>query len=109
MIYLGGVVRTALPPTDTAMHMIFGRRGFFGYAVRRSGESYWFSNFAQAEEPARGALEAVDGAAYRQRLLSLHRDDPPEVSCILQAVTGPIGAYGVYDLMALPRWHRGRV
>lgn len=109
IINLGGVVHTELPPTDTAMHMIFGRRGFFGYAVRPSGETYWFSNFAQAEEPARGALEAVDGAAYRQRLLTLHRDDPPEVSRILQAVTGPIGAYAVYDLMALPRWHHGRV
>jgi FAD-dependent urate hydroxylase len=109
IINLGGVVRTDLLSTDTAMHMIFGRRGFFGYAVRPSGETYWFSNFAQAEEPARGALEAVDGAAYRQRLLTLHLDDPPEVTRILQAVSGPIGAYAVYDMMALPRWHHGRV
>ena len=89
--------------------MIFGRRGFFGYAVRPTGDTYWFSNFAQPEEPARGSLEAVDGAAYRQQLLALHRDDPPEVTRILQAVTGNIGAYAVYDILSLPRWQRGAV
>ena len=30
IINLGGVVRSDLPPTGTAMHMIFGRRSFFG-------------------------------------------------------------------------------
>ena len=109
ILNLGGVVRTDLPPTGRAMHMIFGRRGFFGYAVRPSGDTYWFSNVAQPEEPPRGSLEAVDAAAYRQRLLALHRDDPPEVTRILQAVGGDLGAYAVYDVPALPRWHRGAV
>ena len=109
IINLGGIVQTDLPSTDTAMHMIFGHQGFFGYAVRPSGDTFWFSNFAQAEEPARGSLETVDAAEFRQRLLTLHRDDPPEVTYILQAITGNIGAYAVYDIMSLPRWHRGRV
>ncbi len=89
--------------------MIFGRRGFFGYAVRPLGETYWFSNFAQSEEPPRGSLEAVDSAELRQRLLTLHRDNPPEVTRILQAVKGNIGAYAVYDIMSLPHWQRGPV
>lgn len=109
IINLGGVVQTDLPSTDTTMHMIFGRRGFFGYAVRPTGETYWFSNFAEADEPARGALEAADGAEYQQRLLTLHRDDPPEIRRILQAITGAISAYAVYDIMALPHWQRGAV
>jgi FAD-dependent urate hydroxylase len=109
IINLGGIVRTNLPSTDTAMHMIFGRRGFFGYAVRPSGDTFWFSNFSETEEPARGSLEAVDAAEFRQRLLALHRDDPPEVARILQAVTGNIGAYAVYDIMSLPRWRHGQV
>ena len=62
IINLGGVVRTDLLPTATAMHMVFGRRGFFGYAVRPSGETYWFSNFAQREEPAPGSLMRVSGS-----------------------------------------------
>jgi len=109
IINLGGVARTDLPSTGTAMHMIFGHRGFFGYAVRPSGDTYWFSNFAQPDEPARGSLEAVDAAEYRQKLLVLHRDDPPEVTRILQAVSGNIGAYAVYDIMSLPRWHHGLI
>jgi 2-polyprenyl-6-methoxyphenol hydroxylase-like FAD-dependent oxidoreductase len=109
IINLGGIVRTDLPPTGTAMHMTFGRRGFFGYAVRPSGDTYWFSNFAQRDEPAHGALEAVDGAEFRQQLLTVHRDDPPEVTRILQAVNGMIGAYAVYDIPSLPRWHHGSV
>ena len=50
IINLGGIVRTDLPATGTAMHMIFGRRSFFGYAVRPDGETWWFSNIAQQED-----------------------------------------------------------
>jgi 2-polyprenyl-6-methoxyphenol hydroxylase-like FAD-dependent oxidoreductase len=109
IINLGGIVQTNLPSTETAMHMIFGRRGFFGYAVRSSGETFWFSNFAQPEEPARGSLESVDAAEFRERLLTLHCDDPPEVTRILQAITATVGAYAVYDILSLPRWQHGSV
>lgn len=107
IINLGGIVRTDLSPTGTAMHMIFGRRGFFGYAVRPGGETYWFSNFAQKEEPPRGAL--VSGSDYRPRLLAIHESDPPEVRRVLGAVSGEIGAWPVYDILSLPAWHRGAV
>ena len=95
IINLGGVVRTDLPPTGTAMHMIFGRRGFFGYAVRPGGETYWFSNFAQKQEPAREALLNTDTNRYRQQLLAVHQSDPPEVTRILQALSEDIGAWPV--------------
>ena len=107
IINLGGIVRTDLSPTGAAMHMIFGRRGFFGYAVRPGGETYWFSNFAQKEEPPRGAL--VSGSDYRPRLLAIHESDPPEVRRVLGAVSGEIGAWPVYDILSLPAWHRGAV
>lgn len=109
ILNLGGVVQTGLPATDTAMHMIFGKAGFFGYAVRPGGDTYWFSNFAQAAEPARGELEGMAGADFRQKLLAVHAGDPPEVTRILQAVAGNIGAYAVYDILSLPRWQRGAV
>lgn len=107
IINLGGVVQTDLTTTDTAMHMIFGRRGFFGYAVRPSGETYWFSNFAQREEPTRSLLEGLAGSEFRQKLLEVHQDDPTEVTRILQAISGNLGAYPVYDILSLPRWQRG--
>jgi 2-polyprenyl-6-methoxyphenol hydroxylase-like FAD-dependent oxidoreductase len=91
------------------MHMVFGRRSFFGYAVRPSGETYWFSNFAQAEEPAPGSLKRVSGDEWRRRLIDLHRDDPPEVGRILQALDDRIGCYAIYDVPSLPRWHRDQI
>lgn len=109
IINLGGIVQTDLRPTGNAMHMVFGRRAFFGYAVRPSGETYWFSNYAQKDEPSRSGFASVDADAMRQRLLTLHRDDPPEVIRILNAVNGPIGAYPIYDISSLPAWHRGPV
>jgi FAD-dependent urate hydroxylase len=109
IINLGGVVATDLPPTGDAMRMIFGRRGFFGYAVRPSGETYWFSNFAQKDEPPRAALQNVGADRYREQLLALHKDDPPEVSHILQAVSHDVGAYAIYDIPSLPAWQRGDV
>lgn len=109
IINLGGIVHTDLPSTDDAMRMIFGRRGFFGYAVRPSGETYWFSNFAQKDEPSRRDLLNVGADRFKQQLLSIHRDDPPEVGRILRSLSGDIGAYAVYDLVSLPAWHRDAV
>jgi FAD-dependent urate hydroxylase len=81
---------------------------FFGYAVRPSKETYWFSNFARRDEPARDELLSVAFEEWRAQLLELHRDDPPDVARILRAVSGA-GAYAVYDLPSLPSWCRGRV
>ena len=109
IINLGGIVHTDLPSSDDAMRMIFGRRGFFGYAVRPSGETYWFSNFAQNDEPSRRDLLNVSADRFKQQLLSIHRDDPPEVGRIVRSLSGDIGAYAVYDLVSLPAWHRDAV
>jgi 2-polyprenyl-6-methoxyphenol hydroxylase-like FAD-dependent oxidoreductase len=109
VINLGGLAQTDLPSTGEAMHMIFGSRAFFGYAVRPSGETYWFSNYADRTEPSRDAFVTMDVEAMRDRLLDLHRDDPPEVGRILRAPRGPIGAYPIYDLPPLRAWQRGAI
>lgn len=109
IINLGGIVHTDLPPTGNAMHMVFGRRAFFGYTVRPSGETYWFSNYAQTREPTRDELTHVQADTMRDRLLDLHRGDPPDVSRILRTISGPIGAYPIYEMPSLPAWHRGAV
>lgn len=109
IVNLGGVVPTDLPATGEAMHMVFGRRAFFGYAVRPDGQTYWFSNDAQRSEPGRQTVIDVEAAAVRDRLRDVHREDPPDVRRILEALSGPIGAYPIYDLPPLPVWHRGPV
>ena len=107
IVNLGGITTTDLPSTGSTMQMVFGRRAFFGYAVRPNGDTYWFSNFAQRDEPAREGLLQVAADRYREQLLTLHRDDPPEVTRILRSVTADIGAYAVYDMPSMPAWRRG--
>jgi 2-polyprenyl-6-methoxyphenol hydroxylase-like FAD-dependent oxidoreductase len=109
IINLGGIVSTDLPPTAPAMHMVFGRRSFFGYAVRPGGETYWFSNFARRDEPPRTQLSTVDAHQFKRALLDLHRDDPPEVRRILDAVHGQMGIFPVHDILSLPAWHHGAI
>jgi 2-polyprenyl-6-methoxyphenol hydroxylase-like FAD-dependent oxidoreductase len=105
LVNLGGIVETDLPPTGKALHVYFGRRAFFGYAVRSSGETYWFSNAPFMEEPLPDDPAVVHGGAYRDRLLELHDGDPGEITQILNAVEGRIGIYPIYDLPKLARWH----
>jgi FAD-dependent urate hydroxylase len=108
IVNVGGIARTNLTPTGRAMHMVFGRQGFFGYAVRPSGETYWFANYAQRREPA--AFEITNNAdEFRPRLLAIHRDDPPEINAILESASDRIGAYAIHDIARLPNWHRAHV
>jgi FAD-dependent urate hydroxylase len=109
IITLGGMVKTSLPSTGSAMRMIFGHEGFFGYAVLPTGDTYWFSHFMQAEEPTRGTFDRVDASVFRDRLLEIHRRDPPAVTQILESIEGEIGAYPIYDIPSIPRWHRAHV
>jgi 2-polyprenyl-6-methoxyphenol hydroxylase-like FAD-dependent oxidoreductase len=108
VLNLGGVVSTDLAPTGAAMHMVFGRRAFFGYAVRPAGETYWFSNYAQVLEPPPG-FAGAPSRLYLHHLQQLHQDDPAAVRTILQAISGDIGAYPIYEVPPLSTWHQGRI
>jgi 2-polyprenyl-6-methoxyphenol hydroxylase-like FAD-dependent oxidoreductase len=109
IVSLGGIASTQLPATGRTTHMIFGRRGFFGYAVPRPGETWWFSNIPEREEPPRGSLDEIEPVRWRDRLLEVHQGDPAEVVHILRSVTGDVGAYAVSEIDPLPHWHRGLV
>ena len=53
LLSLGGIARNLqVAPTPDAYHMIFGKRAFFGYSARPSGEIYWFANVSRRDEPA---------------------------------------------------------
>jgi 2-polyprenyl-6-methoxyphenol hydroxylase-like FAD-dependent oxidoreductase len=109
LVNIGGIVTTDLPVTGKTMHMFFGHRAFFGYAVRHSGQTYWFSNAPLLNEPSPDDPAVVRGNAYRERLLELHEGDPPEITQILNAVEGRTGIYPIYDLPKLETWHSRHV
>ena len=96
-----------LAPTPDTQHFIFGKRAFFGYLVKPSGEIYWFNNHEHPGAPRRSELEQIPQAERRRRLLELHRDDQPFINAIISATKGEIGMYPIYDIQRLPRWRKG--
>jgi 2-polyprenyl-6-methoxyphenol hydroxylase-like FAD-dependent oxidoreductase len=99
----GGFSRgTGLPGPARMMHLVFGRRAFFGHATAPDGEVYWFGNVAAGEHtPDAGAVDA--------RVVGLHAVDPDPVASIVAATQGPIGWYPIDQMPPLRRWHSGRV
>jgi 2-polyprenyl-6-methoxyphenol hydroxylase-like FAD-dependent oxidoreductase len=108
LLSLGGCARgTTLAPTPDTFHMIFGKRGFFGYSVRPSGEVYWFANMAWPGEPTREQLAAISPGQWKGRLLELYDGDAGPAVEILHATADELAAYPIHDLPAVPTWHRG--
>lgn len=90
--------------------MTFGKRAFFGYVVRPSGEVYWFSNVPWPREPGRDELTALSNDVWKRQLLELHRDDPDPIQHIIRATpTEAIGKWPTRDLPSLPAWLKGPV
>jgi FAD-dependent urate hydroxylase len=110
LISTGGYAHsTSLAPTPDTQHFIFGKRAFFGYFVKPSGEIYWFNNMAYPGTPRRSELEAIPSAEWQRRLLDIHRDDPAFILEIIRASEGAIGAYPIYDVPSTPVWHSGPI
>jgi 2-polyprenyl-6-methoxyphenol hydroxylase-like FAD-dependent oxidoreductase len=110
LLSLGGYSHsTTIPPTPDTQHLVFGRRAFFGYLVRESGEIWWFVNLPRADEPSRAELAGTGSETWKQLLLELFADDRDHISEIIQATHGEIGAYPVHDLRTIPSWQRGPV
>jgi 2-polyprenyl-6-methoxyphenol hydroxylase-like FAD-dependent oxidoreductase len=105
----GFTTHLSLPPTPKTQYFIFGKRAFFGYHVRASGEIYWFNNHARARAPGRGELTQFVSEDWKQRLLEMHRGDVAPVEDIIRATEGDIGAFPIYDLPPQPLWHSGPV
>jgi len=110
LLSLGGVARgLSLTATPGVFHMIFGRRAFFGYSVRPSGEAYWFANVARRQEPSRAELAMVTAAHWRAELLQLCAGDAGPMAEIIGAAQDGFGAYPIHDMPTVAAWHRGPV
>ena len=84
LLSLGGYSRgTTVPPTPDAQHFVFGRRAFFGYLVRSSGEVWWFVNVPRADEPSRAELASASTGEWKRRLLDLFDGDLDRISEII--------------------------
>lgn len=110
LLSIGGYSHsTTVPPTPDTQHFVFGRRAFFGYLVRTSGEIWWFVNLNRPDEPSRAELAGTSTQEWKRRLLDLFAGDLDRISEIIRATHSEIGAYTVHDLSTIPTWHRGPV
>jgi 2-polyprenyl-6-methoxyphenol hydroxylase-like FAD-dependent oxidoreductase len=92
------------------MHMVFGRRAFFGYQVTGS-DAGWFVNLPHPTPMSASEARAIGAAEWLRRLAEVMRDDRvPAVEMISRTrpedlvITG-----GLEDIPSVPTWHRGRV
>jgi 2-polyprenyl-6-methoxyphenol hydroxylase-like FAD-dependent oxidoreductase len=89
------------------IHMVFGKRAFFGYAVHPSGEIWWFANPPHADEPTKGELAAISTEQWREMLVELFAEDDSPAVEIIRATPGRLTGWATYDLPSVPTWHRG--
>jgi len=89
--------------------MIFGKRAFFGYSARPSGEIYWFANVSRREEPTRQELSTITPQAWKRQLLELFVDDAGPATTIIESAGNELGAYPIHDMPTVPTWHRGPI
>jgi 2-polyprenyl-6-methoxyphenol hydroxylase-like FAD-dependent oxidoreductase len=94
-------------PTGDKMHLVFGRRAFFGYQVTGGGDAGWFVNLP-SKDPSHGAgrtpeawLPVLADAFAGDRVPAgelIRRTHPSDL-----VVTG-----GLEDIASVPVWHRDR-
>ncbi len=100
----GGFVRgveVPLAPGDN--EMLFGREAFFGAFPIPEGEVWWFHNGPE------GTSADSHPERLRERLLHLHREDPPWVRQLISATPELLGPWTLSELPSLPGWSHGRV
>lgn len=109
LLNIGGVTHdSGLPATPDTMHMVWGKRAFFGYTVRADGEAWWFANVGSKEEPGRKELAAVSTREWKERLGNLFAGDPAFINALIDR-TAAISATPIHDMPSLPSWRRGRI
>jgi 2-polyprenyl-6-methoxyphenol hydroxylase-like FAD-dependent oxidoreductase len=99
-------VEADLDGTPGLMHMAFGRRCFFGWAVAPDGRVWWFAN-PPSRLPARPGDFTPE--SWRSHLIDLFAGDDLPAAAIIRATDVPIGPWNTDDLRRVPVWHSDRV
>lgn len=90
-------------------HLVFGKRGFFGYVAHPAGDIWWFANPPRREEPNPAELAAVPADEWRAQLRELFRDDDVPALAAIDHTDRISTGWVTYDMPSVPTWHRGRM
>jgi 2-polyprenyl-6-methoxyphenol hydroxylase-like FAD-dependent oxidoreductase len=91
-----------------AWHMIFGRRGFFGFILDPSGGAVWFANVPRPEISA-AERAATTNDEWQRQLIDLFADDRGPAVDLIRRGWLELAGDNTFDLPHIPRWHRGRM
>lgn len=107
----GGAGRTGLRPTDTAMHMTYGKRAFFAYWVDDDGETGWFVNLPHEKLLTLQETRAIGAAEWLRVLRKAVADDRTPAPRILANLDPEqlVMVGGIEDLPPVPTWSKGRI
>jgi 2-polyprenyl-6-methoxyphenol hydroxylase-like FAD-dependent oxidoreductase len=105
LVGTGGMTDAPIPDTDGLMRLTFGDNAFFGYLKAAGQPVYWFNSYA-ADDAEPGKV--CDPAGYARKISALHAGDPSPNAEILEHVRRIERSYPIYDMPALPSWHKGR-
>lgn len=110
LLGIGGYIPAVdiAPTPPETVRMVFGTRAFFGYQTTPDGCTFWFANLGHSER-SREEIAAERDETWRAYALKLFDGDLPELTRIIEAAdAGQFRPLGTYDLLSVPRWHRGR-
>ncbi|GIG56883.1 FAD-dependent oxidoreductase [Longispora fulva] len=105
------VADTGLASTRGAMHMVFGRRAFFGYQVDDDGSGGWFVNLPRTVPMTLAECRAVPVGEWLRVLGAAFADDrTPAADLIGRTDPAELLVVGpMEDIPTVPRWSRGRM
>jgi 2-polyprenyl-6-methoxyphenol hydroxylase-like FAD-dependent oxidoreductase len=110
LLNVGGYAPAAgAPGSPGVLHMLFGKRAFFGYLTTDDDEVWWFANPPSERELGRSDLAAMTPQSWRARLVELFRDDRTPALGIIDATTDIMVGWNTYDFPTVPTWHNDRM
>jgi FAD-dependent urate hydroxylase len=102
---------TGLPSTGGRMHMIFGRRAFFGYQILDDGSGGWFVNLPRRAPMSLAETREVAADQWLRVLRETFADDrTPALDLLRRTDPGELLVVGpMEDIPTVPTWSRGRM
>lgn len=109
--FAGRLAHTGEPSTKGAMHMVFGKRAFFGYQVLDDGSGGWFVNLPQKTAQSLADARRAGAEFWLHELTRVFGEDRTPAARMI-ARTGPEDLLVVgpmEDIPTVPTWSRGRM
>src|SRR5204863_710306 len=97
-----------LESTHGAMHLAFGKRGFFGYMV--DDEAGWFANLPSAKYMTAAEARQTPASVWVRRLKEFFAEDTLPALQMLDRIREDelVVVGGMEEMPPVPVWHRGR-